>query len=76
MNQLRFPRCHCDIVTVNGVMYLCGGATRSYTSRDSVISSTSSIDMYIKDLDIWEHCSDMVVARHDAGTAAVGKTNV
>ncbi|VDI67343.1 kelch-like protein 1/4/5 [Mytilus galloprovincialis] len=71
-NNLRFPRCHGNIVTINGVMYLCGGATRSYTSMDSVISSVSSIDVYNKEHDVWEFCSDMVVSRHDAAVAAVG----
>lgn len=55
-------------------MYLCGGATRSYTSMDSVISSVSSIDVYNKEHDVWEFCSDMVVSRHDAAVAAVGKS--
>ncbi|CAC5382987.1 unnamed protein product [Mytilus coruscus] len=71
-NNLRFPRCHGNIVTINGIMYLCGGATRSYTSMDSVISSVSSIDVYNKENDVWEFCSDMVVSRHDAAVASVG----
>ena len=25
-------------------------------------------DVYNKEQDVWEHCSDMVIARHSAGT--------
>ena len=28
--------------------------------------------MYNKEHDVWEHCSDTVIARHGAGTVSVG----
>lgn len=72
MNNLRFPRCHGNLVCCNGRMYLCGGATRSYNSTDSVVVSTASVDVYDRRDDHWEHCSNMVVPRHDAGAAVSG----
>jgi N-acetylneuraminic acid mutarotase len=71
-NKLRFPRGHASIVTVNDKLYLCGGVTKSFVNHNSVISSVPSIDVYNKEQDVWEHCSDMVTARHSAGTASVG----
>ena len=71
-NKLRFPRGHANIVTVNDKLYLCGGITKSFVNRNSVVSSVHSIDVYNKEQDVWEHCSDMVIARHSAGTASVG----
>lgn len=71
-NNLRFPRCHGNLVCCNGRMYLCGGATRSYNNKDSVITSTGGIDVYNSRDDVWEHCTDMVVPRHDAAAAVVG----
>ena len=53
---------------MNNKLYLCGGITRSVIHRNSVISSVPSIDVYNKEQDVWEHCSDMVIARHSAGT--------
>ena len=71
-NKLRFPRGHANIVAVNDKLHLCGGVTTSFINRNSVISSVPSIDVYNKEQDVWEHCSDMVIARHSAGTACVG----
>lgn len=71
-SNLRFPRCYCNLVSVNDTLYLCGGATRAFTSSNSVISSLQSIDTYNKEQDVWEHCTDMVIPRHAAGTASLG----
>jgi N-acetylneuraminic acid mutarotase len=71
-NKLRIPRCDANIVVVNGKLYLCGGITRSFLNNNSVIGSEPSIDVYNKEKDVWEHYSDMVIARHGAGTVSDG----
>jgi N-acetylneuraminic acid mutarotase len=71
-NKLRIPRCDANIVVVNGKLYVCGGITRSFLNHHSVISSEHSIDVYNKVHDVWEHCSDMGIARHGAGTVSDG----
>jgi hypothetical protein len=62
------------ISSLNDKLYLCGttgGITTSFISRNSVISSVLSIDVYNKEQDTWEHCSDTVIAHHNAGTTSV-----
>jgi hypothetical protein len=64
------------ISSLNDKLYLCGtigGITTSFISRNSVISSVLSIDIdvYNKEQDTWEHCSDTVIAHHNAGTTSV-----
>ena len=71
-NKLRIPRCNANIVVVNSKLYLCGGITRSFLNCNSVISSEPSIDVYNKEHDVWEHCTDMEIARHGAGTVSDG----
>ncbi|XP_033745875.1 kelch-like protein 3 [Pecten maximus] len=71
-NNLRMPRCHGNLVSVNGELFLCGGAIRSYTTNDSVLTSVAAIDVYNKRSDIWEHKTDMVLARHFTGSAVIG----
>ena len=73
-NKWRFSRGHANIVTVNDKLYLCGttgGITTSFISRISVISSVLSIDVYNKEQDTCEHCSNTVIAHHNAGTTSV-----
>ena len=59
---------------MNGKLYICGGITRSFLNHNSVISSVPNIhvDVYNKEQDFWEHCSDTVIARHGTGTVSVG----
>jgi hypothetical protein len=62
------------ISSLNDKLYLCGttgGITTSFISRISVISSVLSIDVYNKEQDTWEHCSNTVIAHHNAGTTSV-----
>ena len=81
--DLRNNKCHCsrghaNIVTMNDKLYLCGtigGIITSFISRISVISSVLSIDVYNKEQDTWEHCSDTVIAHHNAGTTSVSFFN-
>lgn len=71
-NDLRFPRCHTDLVTLNGQMFICGGLTRK-KEKDSVLSSVSSLDIYKRHSDTWEFHTDMVVPRHSPGITIIGK---
>ncbi|XP_060075655.1 kelch-like protein 2 [Ylistrum balloti] len=70
--DLRMPRCHGNLVSVNGQLFLCGGAIRSFTTNDSVLTSVAAIDVYNKRSDVWEHKTDMVLARHFTGSAVIG----
>lgn len=71
-NNLRMARCHGNLVCVNGQLFLCGGAIRSFTTNDSVLTSVTAIDVYNKRSDVWEHKTDMVLARHFTGSAVIG----
>ncbi|XP_021343925.1 kelch-like protein 3 [Mizuhopecten yessoensis] len=71
-NNLRMPRCHGNLVSVNGELFLCGGAIRSFTTNDSVLTSVAAIDVYNKRSDVWEHRTDMVLARHFTGSTVIG----
>ncbi|KAK3600706.1 hypothetical protein CHS0354_011388 [Potamilus streckersoni] len=72
LNNLRFPRCYTNIVNVQGRIYICGGATRSFNCKNSVLNSVSSIDMYEAKTDHWSLVTNMVVPRHSAGAAVIG----
>jgi hypothetical protein len=60
-----------NIIVVNGKLYICGGITRSFLNRNYVISSVTSIDVYNKEHDVWEQCSDTVIARHGSLTPEI-----
>ncbi|XP_052781488.1 kelch-like protein 12 [Mya arenaria] len=70
--DLRFPRCHSNLVNVGGHLFLCGGATRSYDVKNSVLSSVASLDRYDSTTKEWVNVADMVVPRHDMGVAVAG----
>ncbi|KAK3101711.1 hypothetical protein FSP39_005736 [Pinctada imbricata] len=70
--NLRIPRCHGNLVTVNGNLYLCGGATRSYTVSDTILTSECSVDKFDRESGTWCHVTDMVIGRHSAGAAVIG----
>ncbi|KAL3852338.1 hypothetical protein ACJMK2_015995 [Sinanodonta woodiana] len=72
LNNLRFPRCYTNIVNVQGRIYICGGATRSYNCKNSVLNSVSSIDIYEPKTDHWSLATNMVFPRHSAGAAVIG----
>ena len=74
--NLRFPRCKASIVNVNDRLFLCGGATRSYDYKSSVLHSVASVDEYIEEHDMWCHRTDMIIPRHDAGATVAGSTIV
>lgn len=72
LRDLRFPRCLATLVNVHDRLYFCGGATRSYDVKSSVLCSVSAIDEYDVPGDEWFHVADMVIPRHDAGAAVAG----
>lgn len=72
--DLRIPRCLGTLVSVNERLFLCGGATRSYNFKNSVLSSVASIDEYDFERNGWNHVTDLLVPRHDMGVAVVGKS--
>lgn len=72
LRDLRFPRCLATLVNVDDKLFLCGGATRSYDVKNSVLCSVSAMDEYDLPGDEWFHVADMVIPRHDAGAAVAG----
>ncbi|XP_053376722.1 beta-scruin-like [Mercenaria mercenaria] len=75
LHPLRFPRCFSNLVNVNGKLYLCGGATRTYEAKNSLLCSVSAIDRYDAVDGEWHHVTDLVIPRHDSGAAIAGKKN-
>ena len=73
MNTLRFPRCHASLVNVKDRLFLCGGATRSYDTKNTVLLSLAAVDEYIEEHDMWCHRTDMIIPRHSAGVTVAGK---
>lgn len=61
------------MVNVKGRLFLCGGASRSYDVKSSVLTSLSSIDEYDFWKKEWLKVTDMKVPRHDMGVALVGR---
>ena len=70
--NLRIPRCHANLITVNGSMYICGGATRTHTYNESILTSECSVDKYDAERGTWFHVTDMVIGRHSAGATVIG----
>lgn len=65
------PCCHANLVVVENKLYLIGGSNMSDTS--SAVTSLSSVYCYNEEDDIWDKVTDIMIPRHDCGTAAIGK---
>ncbi|VDI27305.1 Hypothetical predicted protein [Mytilus galloprovincialis] len=64
------PCCHANLVVVEDKLYLIGGSNMSDTS--SAVTSLSSVYCYNEEDDIWDKVTDIMIPRHDCGTAAIG----
>ena len=72
-NDLRFGRCHANLIEAGGRLYLCGGATQTFTMMDSVLTSVGVVDVYDVIRDTWVPIAQMATPRHNAGCTVVGK---
>ncbi|XP_052283764.1 kelch-like protein 3 isoform X2 [Dreissena polymorpha] len=70
--NLRFARCYANLVAVDHTLFLCGGASRSFDYKNSVLISVGALDALDLTRNRWRHVADMLLARHDMGAAAVG----
>ncbi|XP_052286070.1 kelch-like protein 3 isoform X2 [Dreissena polymorpha] len=70
--NLRFARCYANLVAVDHTLFLCGGASRSFDYKNSVLISVGALDALDLTRNRWRHVADMLLARHDMGAAVVG----
>ncbi|KAK3103013.1 hypothetical protein FSP39_015766 [Pinctada imbricata] len=70
-HDLRFGRCHANLVKASGRLYLCGGATRTFTRMESTLSSVGVLDVYDQERDVWIPIAQMSTPRHNAGCTVV-----
>ncbi|CAC5393671.1 KLHL9_13 [Mytilus coruscus] len=69
-DPLPTPCCHANLVVVEDKLYLIGGSNMSATS--SAVTSLSSVYCYNEEDDMWDKITDIMIPRHDCGTAAIG----
>ena len=68
LTALAVPRCHANLVNIQGRLYLVGG--RSPAGRKFI--SVDTVERYHLDTDQWQMFATLRTARHDAACTAVG----
>lgn len=68
---LEQPRCHANLITAHGMMYLIGGRSK-LGGPPQAITSLTSIMVYDSTTDTWQKVGDLRFPRHDAGCAVIG----
>lgn len=64
--NLRYGRCHANLMAVGHSLFLCGGVSIDRSSSDPELTSVADVDEYDVTTDTWVLKTCLLKERHDA----------